>query len=153
MTVNSILWSLPNTYFKGLKLDVNWCYAVYCNDRLALLIKLTPYTLHLSALWVAIDPPFKYAVFFFSQRPPCCYSLMNMRQLHILFNSAKTWHGHAWDFSVLMFKIILGSAQVNSGENTEINKQSHVKFWLNWIEYGAVSYSLSCTQAFLQNIY
>ena len=34
-------------------------------------------------------------------------------------------------------------AQVNSGENTEINKQSHVKFWLNWIKYGAVSYSLA----------
>ena len=44
-----------------------------------------------------------------------------------------------------MFKTILGSAQVNLGENTEINKQSHVKFWLNWIKYGAVSYSLSCT--------
>ena len=41
-----------------------------------------------------------------------------------------------------MFKTILGSAQVNSGENTEINKQSHVKFWLNWMKYGAVSYSL-----------
>ena len=24
------------------------------------------------------------------------------------------------------------------GENTEINKQSHVKFWLNWKKYGAV---------------
>ena len=43
-----------------------------------------------------------------------------------------------------MFKTILGSAQVNSGENTEINKQSHVKFELNWKKYGAVSYSLSC---------
>ena len=48
----------------------------------------------------------------------------------------------------LMFKIILGSAQVNSGENTEINKQSYVKFWLNWIKYGAVLYSLSCTFLF-----
>ena len=28
-----------------------------------------------------------------------------------------------------MFKKILGSAQVNSWENTEINKQSYVKFW------------------------
>ena len=27
---------------------------------------------------------------------------------------------------------------------SEINKQSHVKFWLNWIKYGAASYSLSC---------
>ena len=43
-----------------------------------------------------------------------------------------------------MFKTILGPAQVNSGENTEINKQSHVKFWMNLIKYGTVSYSLSC---------
>ena len=43
-----------------------------------------------------------------------------------------------------MFKTISGSAQLNSGENTKINKQSHLKFWLNWIKYGAVSYSLSC---------
>ena len=34
---------------------------------------------------------------------------------------------------------------VKTGKYTEINKQSDVKFWLNWIEYGAVSYSLSCT--------
>ena len=27
---------------------------------------------------------------------------------------------------------------------TKINKQSDVMFWLNWIKYGAVSYSLSC---------
>ena len=30
-----------------------------------------------------------------------------------------------------MFKSILGSTQVNFGENTEINKQSHVKLWFN----------------------
>ena len=30
------------------------------------------------------------------------------------------------------------------GENTEINKQSHVKFWPNRKKYGAVSYLLSC---------
>ena len=40
-------------------------------------------------------------------------------------------------------------AQVNLGQNTEINKKSHVKFWLNWIKYGAVSYSLSCTEIFV----
>ena len=34
---------------------------------------------------------------------------------------------------------------VKTGKNTEINKQSDVKFWLNWIKHGAVSYSLSCT--------
>ena len=35
--------------------------------------------------------------------------------------------------------------QVKTGKYTEIDKQSHVKFWLNWIKHGAVSYSLSCT--------
>ena len=51
------------------------------------------------------------------------YSLMNIRQFHILFNSA----------------------QVNWWKNTEINKQSLVKFWLNQKKYGIVSYSLNCT--------
>ena len=41
-------------------------------------------------------------------------------------------------------RTILGSDQVSSGKNTEINKQSHVKFWFNRKKYGAVSYSLSC---------
>ena len=27
---------------------------------------------------------------------------------------------------------------VKTGKKTEINKQSHVKFWLNWIKYGAL---------------
>ena len=40
--------------------------------------------------------------------------------------------------------LILSWAQVNLGQNTDINKQSNAKFWLNWIKYGAVSYSLSC---------
>jgi hypothetical protein len=35
---------------------------------------------------------------------------------------------------------------VKTGKYTEINKQSNVKFWLNWIKYGAVSYSLSCNE-------
>ena len=30
-----------------------------------------------------------------------------------------------------MFRTILGSNQANLGKNTEINKQSHVKFWFN----------------------
>ena len=34
---------------------------------------------------------------------------------------------------------------VKTGKYTEINKQSDVKCWLNWINYGAVSYSLNCT--------
>ena len=33
-----------------------------------------------------------------------------------------------------------------TGKYAEINKQSDVKFWLNWIRYEAVSYSLSCTK-------
>ena len=32
---------------------------------------------------------------------------------------------------------------VKTGKNTEINKQSNVKFWFIWIKYGAVSYSLN----------
>ena len=40
---------------------------------------------------------------------------------------------------------------VKAGKNTEINKQSDVKFWLNWIKYGAVSYSLSCMYMSLEN--
>ena len=43
-----------------------------------------------------------------------------------------------------MFRTILGSDQVNSGKNTEINKQSYVKFWFIRKKYGAVSYLLSC---------
>ena len=34
---------------------------------------------------------------------------------------------------------------VKTGKNTEVNKQSDVKFWLNWIKFGAVLYSLGCT--------
>ena len=88
------------------------------------------------------------------------YSLMNIRQLHILFNLAKTWHVIVcWflcfppNLPELNLKLFWTSEQNNFrfssgkfGENTEINKQSHVKFWLNWIEYGAVSYSLSCNK-------
>ena len=44
-----------------------------------------------------------------------------------------------------MFITILGSDQVNSGKNTEINKQSHVMFWFYRKKYGAVSYLFSCT--------
>jgi hypothetical protein len=142
LTVNSILWSLPNTYFKGLKLDVNWCYAVYCNDRLALLIKLTPYTLHLSALWVVIDPPFKYAVFFFSHRG---HHVVTAWWYFIQFSQYLTCY--CLLISAFPQKFTWADPKI------VLNKQLLIKFWLNWIEYGAVSYSLSCTQAFLQNIY
>ena len=42
---------------------------------------------------------------------------------------------------------ILGTDQVNSGKNTEINKQLHVKFWFNK-KYGADSYLFSCINSF-----
>ena len=42
-----------------------------------------------------------------------------------------------------MLRTILGSDQVNSGKNKEINKQSHNKFWFNRKKYEAVSYILS----------
>ena len=42
-------------------------------------------------------------------------------------------------------KTIFGATQVNSGENTKVNKQSLVKFWPNWRKYGVVSYSFSYT--------
>ena len=34
---------------------------------------------------------------------------------------------------------------VKTDKSTEINKQFDLKFWLNWINSGAISYSLSCT--------
>ena len=85
------------------------------------------------------------------------YSLMNMRQLHIL-NSAKNcflisvfFPEFTWAELKIVMNIrtdqciaMLGSSQVNSGENTEINKQLHVKHWLNWKKYEAILYSLSC---------
>ena len=37
--------------------------------------------------------------------------------------------------------------QVKTCKNTEINKQSDVKFWLDSIKFGTVSYLLSCTRA------
>ena len=39
-----------------------------------------------------------------------------------------------------MFRTILGSDQVNSGNYKEMNEQSYVKFWFNRKKYGAVSY-------------
>ena len=41
------------------------------------------------------------------------------------------------NFFILMSRTIFGATQVNSGENTKVNKQSLVMFWLNWIESGA----------------
>ena len=94
------------------------------------------------------------------------YSLMNMRQLHILFNEAKTWHWIVcWFLWIYLFlpvfawcahKIVLfWSAEqfnehimqklVKRGKFTEINIKSDVKFWLHWIKFGAVSYLLICT--------
>jgi hypothetical protein len=46
----------------------------------------------------------------------------------VLFWSAEQFYEH------IMQK------QVKPGKYTEINKQSDVKFWLNWMKYKAVSY-------------
>ena len=51
---------------------------------------------------------------------------------------------------ILMFRTIFGATQVNSGENTKVNKQSLAMFWLNWIKYGSVSHSLSCRKVSLE---
>ena len=90
-----------------------------------------------------------------------------MRQLHILFNKAKTWHRIVcWFLCIYLFllvfawcahKIVLQiktkqyyehimQKLVKTGKYTEINKQSHVKFWLNWRKYRTVSYSFSCNK-------
>ena len=45
---------------------------------------------------------------------------------------------------ILMFRTIFGATQVNLWENTKVNKQSLVIFWLIWRKYGSVSHSLSC---------
>ena len=43
-------------------------------------------------------------------------------------------------------KTIFCSKQVRTGKNTEINKQSDVKFWLIWRKCGLDSYSFSCKE-------
>jgi hypothetical protein len=93
-----------------------------------------------------------------------------MRHFHIFLDYAITWHRIVfWFLCIYLFlpvfawcdhKIVLfWSAEqlynhiiqnlVKTGINTEINKQSNVKFWLHWIKYGAVSYSLSCKKDFI----
>ena len=42
------------------------------------------------------------------------------------------------------FRFRLGEIQLNLDKNTEINKQSQVKFWFNRKKLIAVSYLLSC---------
>ena len=79
-------------------------------------------------------------------------------QLHIFFSSAKTWRVIVCWFLCfpptlpeLCLKLFCSDAQNNSkfssgklrGKHRNQQK-SHVKFWLNWIKYGAVSHSLSC---------
>ena len=44
------------------------------------------------------------------------------------------------------FMIISCKNGYKTGKFSKINKQSDVKFWLNWIEFGAVSYVLSCKE-------
>ena len=53
----------------------------------------------------------------------------------------------SWNCFILICRTILWPHHAKTGKNTELNKQSDVKFWLNWMMYGNVSYSLSCTCA------
>ena len=46
--------------------------------------------------------------------------------------------------TVPYFFQLLKQKLVKTSKYTGINKQSDVKFWLDCIKYGAVSYSLSC---------
>ena len=94
------------------------------------------------------------------------YSLMNMRQLHIffqlsqnltsdcqlimciyLFLPAFAWFAHkiVLQIKTKQFDEHIMQKLVRTGKFTEINKQSHVKFWLSWRKYRTVSYSFSCT--------
>ena len=60
-----------------------------------------------------------------------------------LFLPVFAWCDHKNCF-VLICRTILWSHHAKTGKNTEINKQSDVKFWLNWRKYGTVSYWFSC---------
>ena len=58
-----------------------------------------------------------------------------------------------------MFRTILGSDQPNSMKNTEIKKQSYVKFWFNRKKCGAVLYykavfstNFKSPQSLIQNV-
>ena len=58
------------------------------------------------------------------------------------------YHGGSIDSE--MYSLI-NMRQVKTSKNTEIDKQSDVNFWLDWIKYGAVSYSLSCKESIFRN--
>ena len=47
-------------------------------------------------------------------------------------------------WSVEQFYELVMQKPVKTGKYTEINKQPQVKFWLNWIKYGTLSYLSSC---------
>ena len=60
-----------------------------------------------------------------------------------------------WFLHDVLIKLVCRSKQfyeyimqklVKTGKYTEINKQSHVKFWLNWRKYRSVTYSFSFTK-------
>ena len=53
-------------------------------------------------------------------------------------------HKIVFDWSAEQFYDHIMQKLVRTGKNTEINKQSHVKFWLNWRKYETVSYLFSC---------
>jgi len=92
--------------------------------------------LHLTAKWIwdssissSIKPKIDIGLFVDFWVFTCFYPVLN----DILQIKRKQFYDH------IMQKL------VKTGKNTEINKQSNVKFWLNWIKFGAVSYLLSCT--------
>ena len=88
------------------------------------------------------------------------YQILNLSYqttLCFIFVTAK-W---IWDISIfssikpkLDIRLFVDSAKqfyehsmqklAKTGKYTKINKQSHVKFWLNWRKYKTVSYSFSC---------
>ena len=90
------------------------------------------------------------------------YSLINMRQLQILFNHTKTWHPIiCWFIWIYLFLLVLAwcvhkiVSQIKTKQfydhkmqelvkTGKFNKQSHTKFWFTWIKFEAISYWLSC---------
>ena len=71
-----------------------------------------------------------------------------MRQLHdfcVLTSFYMMWSQYC---SADQNKTILLSYHAKAGKKTEVNKQSDVKFWLNWIKFGAASYVLSCNSGY-----
>ena len=63
-----------------------------------------------------------------------------------VFLSVFAWFAHkiVLQIKLKQFYEHIMQELVKKGKYTKVKKQSYVKFWLNWIQFGAVSYSLSC---------